>query len=486
MRSISSSRVLRSVAAATLLVCLSAGSLAQTAKTAAVQEANVRAEMESLAGDAARGRGSATEDELKAGEYIASQFKKFGIAPAGEKDSSGKPGYIQTVTLSRQEFAAPPVVSVGTKGQPGYWEGTHGKELAVLRTSSPKLSGPLQKLQPGDKVKAGAIVYIHITEGKSDPPLRAQMNRPIAEGALGVIIADSPQIRPRFTAAAAQMPQLPIKLGNVDAPLANLLGNTSVAVVLNEESTKHFDQAADGMVVQFNGEPKQAEPGKTWNVLGVIPGTDPVLSKQAILLTAHMDHLGVDPKKSGDKIYNGADDDASGVTAVLEMARALGAGPKPKRTIYFVTFGSEEKGGYGAQYFLQNPPLPLADIAANLEFEMIGRPDTAVAAQTLWLTGYDRSNLGPELAKHGARLVADPHPPENFFMRSDNYALARKGVVAHTVSSFGLHKDYHQVSDDNSTIDFAHMTRSINSMVEPVIWLANSDFTPQWLEGKKP
>jgi len=82
--------------------------------------------------------------------------------------------------------------------------------------------------------------------------------------------------------------------------------------------------------------------------------------------------------------------------------------------------------------------------------------------------------------------VADPHPDQNFFMRSDNYALARKGVVAQTVSSFGLHTDYHQVSDEVSKIDFEHMTRAINSMVEPVIWLVNSDFTPQWLEGKKP
>jgi Zn-dependent M28 family amino/carboxypeptidase len=196
--------------------------------------------------------------------------------------------------------------------------------------------------------------------------------------------------------------------------------------------------------------------------------------------------LGVNPKLQGDQVFNGADDDASGCTAVLELARALGAGPKPTRTIYFVTFGSEEKGGYGAQYFLQNPPVPLTDMAANLEFEMIGRPDSAVESQTLWLTGYDRSNLGPELAKHGARLVADPHPDENFFMRSDNYALARRGVVAQTVSSFGLHKDYHQVSDEVSTIDFAHMTRAINSMVEPVIWLVNSDFTPQWNDGKKP
>jgi len=144
-----------------------------------------------------------------------------------------------------------------------------------------------------------------------------------------------------------------------------------------------------------------------------------------------------------------------GVTAVLELAEALGAGPKPKRTVVFALFGSEEIGGYGARYFQEHPPVPVESFVANLEFEMIGRPDAAVAAHTLWLTGYERSNLGAELAAHGARLVADPHPEQHFFQRSDNYVLARKGIIAHTVSSYGLHADYHRPSDDLAHIDFA-------------------------------
>jgi hypothetical protein len=117
---------------------------------------------------------------------------------------------------------------------------------------------------------------------------------------------------------------------------------------------------------------------------------------------------------------------------------------------------------------------------------MIGRPDSKVKAEELWLTGYERSNLGPELAKRGAKLVADPHPDQNFFQRSDNYTLARQGIVAHTVSSFGLHTDYHKVTDELRTIDFQHMTRSINSIVAPINWLVNSDFRPVWNEGMKP
>jgi acetylornithine deacetylase/succinyl-diaminopimelate desuccinylase-like protein len=224
----------------------------------------------------------------------------------------------------------------------------------------------------------------------------------------------------------------------------------------------------------------------TTNVLGIIRGSDPKFSKETILLSAHLDHLGVRGNMPGDNIFNGADDDASGVTAVLELAQAFAAGPKPKRTVVFALFGSEEIGGYGARYFQEHPPTPIDTFVANLEFEMIARPDAAVAADTLWLTGYERSNLGPELAKHGAKLVADPHPEEHFFQRSDNYVLARKGIIAHTVSSFGLHTDYHRPSDDLAHVDFKHMTEAIASMVEPVRWLINSDFKPKWNEGGKP
>lgn len=246
-----------------------------------------------------------------------------------------------------------------------------------------------------------------------------------------------------------------------------------------------------GYIQNVSGEFNFYREGKkqwnTRNVIGVLRGSDPKLKDEVLLLTAHMDHLGMREGMSGDNIFNGADDDASGCVAVLQLARALAEKKEAlKRTVLFVFFGSEETGGQGNGYFLQHPPVPLKSIVANLEFEMIGRADAAVKPDQLWLTGFDRSNLGPELAKHGAKLVADPHPQEHFFQRSDNYALARQGVVAHTVSSYGLHADYHRPSDDVSHLDFTHMEQAIHSIVEPVVWLANSDFKPEWVEGKKP
>jgi Zn-dependent M28 family amino/carboxypeptidase len=209
-----------------------------------------------------------------------------------------------------------------------------------------------------------------------------------------------------------------------------------------------------------------------------------------IVLSAHLDHLGsraaADAAAGADTINNGADDDASGTTAVLELAAALATGERPRRSIVFALFGSEEGGGWGARFFVERPPAPLDRIVANLQFEMIARPDAKVPPHTLWLTGYERSTLGPELARQGARLVQDPHPDQNFFERSDNIRLARRGVVAHTVSSYGLHREYHTPDDELALVDYAHMTEAIRSMLEPIRWLANSAFRPDWVAGKQP
>ena len=296
--------------------------------------------------------------------------------------------------------------------------------------------------------------------------------------------ADSRQIRGVLEFLASDALQ-----GRGSGSHDELLAATYLASQLRETG---IEPAGDdgGYIQNVSGEFNFYREGKkqwnTRNVIGKLEGRDEKLKDQIILLTAHMDHLGVGKPVEGDNIYNGADDDASGCVAVLQLARALAHERAPKRTVLFVFFGSEETGGQGNQYFLQHPPVPLKDIVANLEFEMIGRADSAVKPDELWLTGFDRSNLGPELAKHGAKLVADPHPDQNFFQRSDNYALARKGIVAHTVSSFGLHKDYHRPSDDVAHIDFNHMEEAIRSMVGPVKWLADSDFKPEWVEGKKP
>jgi Zn-dependent M28 family amino/carboxypeptidase len=225
----------------------------------------------------------------------------------------------------------------------------------------------------------------------------------------------------------------------------------------------------------------------TYNAIGLLRGSDPALAAETILLSSHLDHLGARSTPTGEVIYHGADDDASGTTAVLELARAFGSlGNRPRRSILFVCFGSEETGGQGDQYFLAHPPLPLASIVVNLEFEMIGRPDPAVRSDQFWLTGWERSDLGPALARHGAPLAADPHPAQHFFRRSDNFALARQGIVAQTVSSYGLGAHYHQPGDDLANIDFQHLAHAIEWMIAPIQWLADTAWKPSWNPGGRP
>ena len=428
-----------------------------------ITEASVKGHLEFLAGDALNGRGSGTRDEWIAASYIASQLRRWGLEPLGDDG-----GYVQQVDIERSEAAAPPVLSYDAARL------THGKEMIVQSLAAGRVSGPLQKFQAGVAARPGAVVLL--------PDPRPQALGPAASGAALLLVAETPQTRAMWD--GARLPSTPPLLkGSAATPRAGI-------VVLSKASHDALSALAEGTTITLDAELKPAQMSHTWNAVGKLSGRDTRQAADAILLTAHLDHLGNRAPRPGaaaaDTIFNGADDDASGSVAVLELAEALSKGRRPKRTIIFAWFGSEEAGGYGATHFLEHPPVPLEAMVANLEFEMIGRPDSAVPPHTLWLTGYERSDLGPRLASRGARLVQDPHPAENFFMRSDNIQLARRGVVAQTVSSFGLHQEYHQPSDEVRLVDFPHMTEAIRSMLDPVRWLANSTFRPAWRPGQKP
>jgi hypothetical protein len=222
------------------------------------------------------------------------------------------------------------------------------------------------------------------------------------------------------------------------------------------------------------------------NVVGIIPGSDPALREEAVLIDAHYDHLAMGSAGAGDTIHNGADDDASGVVAVLQIARAMAAGPPPRRTVVFLLTTGEEVGLAGTEWYIAHPVVPLERTSSNLEVEMIGRPDSlAGGAGRAWLTGYERSTMGDILAAAGLPIVADPRPAQNFFERSDNIAFARRGIPAHTVSSFNLHDDYHTVDDEVERIDFPHMTGVIRAALSAARLLADGP-APRWKPGGRP
>ena len=222
------------------------------------------------------------------------------------------------------------------------------------------------------------------------------------------------------------------------------------------------------------------------NVLGVLRGADPQLAAEVVVVGAHFDHIGIQPAVDGDSIANGADDDASGTVAVLEAARLIAAGPRPRRTILFAAFTGEEAGILGVRWYAQHPFVPLDRHVADIQVEMIGRPDTAAGGPgKAWLTGYERSTMGPALAASGLPVIADPRPSQSFFTRSDNIVLARLGIVAHTLSSFGLHAEYHTVNDEWELVDFAHMTEMVNLVARAVRTVADGP-RPEWNPGGKP
>ena len=437
--------------------------LANAASGTQTSERYVRADMNFLASDAMQGRGSATRDELLAATYIASQLQQYGIQPVNGS-------YLQVADVERFQLEGPVSLSVGGRAL------NADQDFKPFFLSGQVASGPLKKVSSDDAGQPEGIVFL--APSKKEEGTSALMRAFDLQKATLALIGTTAK---SFEEASkfAHSPRLPSGLKGEPTHGRNV-------VLLSPAETQAVEALAEGTPVSLHYQIK-TETTHTYNAIGMLPGSGKTLRDEAILLSAHLDHLGVGMPVNGDNIYNGADDDASGVTAVLELARFLGAKKhRPKRTVVFVLFGSEETGGHGNHYFIQHPPVPLKNIVANLEFEMIGRADPKVGPEELWLTGWERSDLGPELAHRGAKLVADPRPDERFFQRSDNYALAKQGVVAQTVSSFGLGDYYHQPSDDLAHIDFDHLTQAIESLHKPVEWLVNTSWKPEWKAGQKP
>jgi hypothetical protein len=465
----------RSSVAVLLLLVLYFPILAQV--DAPITEQNIRAELSFLASDAMQGRGSGTIYERIAAEYIGSQFRQFGLEPGGDTDSAGNKGYVQRVPLESAKFVEPPALTVTGGSNVQKWQ--YGRDFLVSFLRSPRISGDLQVADAGGAFTKGAIVAVKMPDGATSQQRQDIARKARTSNAAALIVLESEMSQKTREAGNVKLPTLAPRIpGNADSSFA--------VISLRKEALDTLLAMPSGAKVEFGGATETGDSSATWNAIGILRGSDPQAANEAIMLSAHLDHLGVNEALNGDKIFNGADDDASGCVAVMELARVLASGKRPRRTIYFVCFGSEERGGFGSQYFIEHSPVPLTQIVADITFEMLGRPDAKVPAGTLWLTGFERSTLGPELARQGASLVADPHPEQSFFQRSDNYPLALRGVIAHTISSFGLHADYHRPSDEVSKIDFPFMTRSINSLVKPIRWLADSTFRPAWLPGQAP
>jgi aminopeptidase YwaD len=429
---------------------------AQAQRATPVSEASVRAHEAYLAGPALRGRGSATPDEAMAAAYVASIFRGQGLQHAPGMDS-----YLQAAQITRLRQSGPASLNV---------DGTAIGTPTVLIASSPSVSGKLSVFTGNDPaaVTGGEVI---VATAPDFSFAKARRSPALATAKL-LILPESDDSRAMLGRFGGK-PRLPTYLAGSTPP-------TGPAII-----TLPADQIAalarkDGATLSLT-LPLAEDRSTTTNAIGFLPGSDPKAG--VVLVSAHLDHLGVRPDGV---VMPGANDDASGTTAVMELAGALSDGKRHRRGILFVCYGSEEIGGFGSRFFGAHPPVPLNDIVANIEVEMIGAQDPKLPAGTMMMTGFERSNLGPALRDHGALVTKDPYPEQDFFRRSDNYSLALKGIVAHTISGWAVVPTYHTPQDTFESLDTAFMTRAIRSLVAPLRWLATSDFKPDWAADGRP
>jgi len=217
------------------------------------------------------------------------------------------------------------------------------------------------------------------------------------------------------------------------------------------------------------------------NVVGIIPGKS--LPNEYVIFSGHYDHLGVNGKRAvnGDSIYNGANDDAAGTTAMIMLSKYFSALANNERTLVFAAFTAEESGGFGAQYFSkQFDPL---QVKAMFNIEMIGT-ESKWGKNSAYITGYEKTDMGVILQKNlqgtDFQFHPDPYTDQNLFYRSDNATLARLGVPAHTISTSKMDNEpnYHKPSDEFSTLDIANMTQIIKAIAKSAQSIISGKDTP--------
>jgi Zn-dependent M28 family amino/carboxypeptidase len=299
-------------------------------------------------------------------------------------------------------------------------------------------------------------------------------------------------------------PSLPAALGVrgwiTDEKAAALLRDAGLdlAALRAQAATRAFRPVATGITLDVHFANK-VEHLASENVVGMVRGRDAALRKQYVALTAHWDHHGIGPAVNGDSIYNGANDNASGVADLLAVARAAAAAPPARRSLLFVFVTAEESGLLGSAYFAQTPTVPTAQIVANLNVDggnLLGR------TRDLNVLGDTKSSLGPQLAAmvraDGMRISADLHPEAGYFYRSDHFSFAKAGIPAVSIGAgtdvvgkpagWGAQQDddytahrYHQPSDDyRPDFDLTGAAQLSEIVLRFAVQLANASGVPSW------
>jgi hypothetical protein len=494
------------LSAAVALVAGAAPSFAQSslppevaAAANVITPADARPRLEFISSDFMRGRDTPSPELNIVASYLVSNYEAMGFTPGGE---NGTFWQWYPYPLRRLNFTA---ARFNVAGGRSPVELVAGRDFFSAGGTSQDVSGGLVYVgRAADAVMGEGTLRDRIAvaaipgAGTRDWRLERNRIRNAARraGATAVVYVLGPEWTADSIAKYAGTSQRPSRsLGNDLAYPQFLLSQDAASRLFQAAGLTLAEQWANGAKAEFRPVPlagltatgalptEQVDHARAPNVIAVWPGSDPVLKNEYVVLSAHMDHIGVGQPVNGDSINNGADDDGSGTTGILEVARAFASmGMRPKRSIVILHVSGEEKGLLGSEWFSEHPTLPLNQIVADINIDMIGRnnPDSVV------VIGKNYSSLGATVnAVQRAHsdlhltLADDIWPQERFFFRSDHFNFARKEVPAIFFFS-GVHPDYHRPSDEVQKIDFDKLTR-IARMAFFTAWeVANAPQRPRW------
>ncbi|WDZ98523.1 M28 family metallopeptidase [Mucilaginibacter sp. SJ] len=417
------------------LLSVSAYGFAQDVNTL-ISKDDVTRIIKTLSADDMQGRATFTPGIEKAATFIEGEYKKAGLKPM-----AGNTGYRQNFTMVR---SAPLSLSVSINGK-------------AIAADSVFASGT-------DSFKWASDKDVQVVTVGADKNFRTEYRAALQSGKKTLLLID-PKFKELFSRVKSYLGAGSTNFkGTVKQPLVFVLGKF--------DNTASFDVNCD----------IKNEELPLFNVAGILPGkTKP---NEYVVFSGHYDHLGIiKPDKPGvtDSIANGADDDASGTTAVLSLAKYYKKLNNNARTLIFVAFTAEEIGEYGSQYFAKQ--IDADKVVAMFNIEMIGKA-SKFGTNSAFITGFERSDFGKILQKNlkgtAFKFYPDPYPDQNLFYRSDNASLAEVGVPAHTISTdqIDIDKLYHTVGDEFSSLDVDNITSAIRAIALSSRTIVSGQDTP--------
>jgi hypothetical protein len=437
---------------------------------ASISADSLRGNLSFIASDLLEGRDTPSRGLDIAALYIAAQFRRAGLAPAG--GAAGE-GYFQTAKMLRVE---PPGESFDLRLR----SGARALDVARDRTRVVSLAALQLSDAPVYKIAEHMDLRLSTVKGKVVDLGRAREGiRAVAEAAALLEPAAFLETADEDGGAA------PARLIDTDVE-PTLFGDVPLLVVRDAEAVKLLEDAkpgATGITVSLKLAAPTATHVTVRNVAAVLRGSDSALRGQYILLTAHYDHLG---RSNAGEVFPGANDDGSGTVSVIEIAQALARLPiHPKRSIVFMAFFGEEEGGLGSRYYTRHPLFPLAQTVADLNLEQVGRVDANAGAEisNATLTGFQYSTIARTLQQAGERTgvkVYETPNGDDFFDRSDNLTFAEHGIPAHTLAVAFEFPDYHGTGDVWQKIDYANMAKVDRMIALGILMLADSAEPPRW------